>query len=294
MDQIEFNYNEAISRNIGWVSEQEQLKLKNSKVAIAGLGGVGGNYLLTLCRLGITKFHISDFDEFELANFNRQVGATVSNLKKNKLDAMIDLAKDINPEIDIKSFPQGINDSNLDDFLEGVDVYLDGLDVFCLELREVLFKKAREKGIHAITVGPVGMGAALVSFSPDGMSFDDYFGLSRSNTLAEKALRFVMGIAPSGIHQKSLVIPERMDFKNKKAPSTFMGCQLCAGVAGTELLKALLKRGPILCAPYSLHFDAYSCQYKKIYLWLGYRNPLQRFKLWMAKKVFRESFLDSH
>ena len=61
---IKFNYERAFSRNIGWLTSSEQLKLKNAKIAIAGLGGVGGAHLLTLARLGVGSFNISDFDIF--------------------------------------------------------------------------------------------------------------------------------------------------------------------------------------------------------------------------------------
>ena len=56
-----FDYDVAYSRNIGWVTEEEQQTLKSKRIAIAGMGGVGGEHLLTLIRLGITKFNLSDF-----------------------------------------------------------------------------------------------------------------------------------------------------------------------------------------------------------------------------------------
>ena len=70
-----FTYDLAFSRNIGWVTRDEQHDLRDKRVAIAGMGGVGGSHLLTLTRLGIGGFHLADFDTFELANFNRQAGA---------------------------------------------------------------------------------------------------------------------------------------------------------------------------------------------------------------------------
>ena len=73
-----FDYNTAFSRNIGWVTEAEQDALRHKKVAIAGLGGVGGSHLLTLARLGVGAFSIADFDTFDVVNFNRQAGAMVS------------------------------------------------------------------------------------------------------------------------------------------------------------------------------------------------------------------------
>jgi len=70
-----FDYKVAFSRNIGWVTEAEQSRLRSKRIAIAGMGGVGGGHLLTLTRLGVGAFNIADFDAFELANFNRQAGA---------------------------------------------------------------------------------------------------------------------------------------------------------------------------------------------------------------------------
>ncbi|MFZ2293610.1 MAG: ThiF family adenylyltransferase, partial [Polaromonas sp.] len=75
---ITFDYDRAFSRNIGWVTQAEQEKLKRSRIAIAGLGGVGGGHLLTLARLGISNFNIADFDDFDVHNLNRQAGAFMS------------------------------------------------------------------------------------------------------------------------------------------------------------------------------------------------------------------------
>ena len=70
-----FDYSTAFSRNIGWLTQAEQSRLRNARIAIAGMGGVGGIHLVTLARLGIGKFNIADFDTFDQANFNRQAGA---------------------------------------------------------------------------------------------------------------------------------------------------------------------------------------------------------------------------
>lgn len=61
-----YDYNKAFSRNIGWVTDLEQHLLKNKRIAIAGLGGVGGFHFLTLARLGIQNFNIADLDHFEI------------------------------------------------------------------------------------------------------------------------------------------------------------------------------------------------------------------------------------
>src|SRR5438128_12374695 len=112
-----FRFNAAFDRNIGWLTEWEQQALRNKRVAIAGMGGVGGFHLLTLARLGVGAFTIADFDSFEIANFNRQVGASVANLGREKVVVLAEMAKAINPEIRIRSFDQGVQSSGIDDFL---------------------------------------------------------------------------------------------------------------------------------------------------------------------------------
>ena len=74
MYKPDFSYDQAFARNIGWVTCAEQEALRGKRVAIAGLGGVGGSHLLTLACLGIGAFHVSDFETFDLPNFNRQAG----------------------------------------------------------------------------------------------------------------------------------------------------------------------------------------------------------------------------
>lgn len=278
-----FLYDEAFSRNIGWVTKEEQHILRSRRVAIAGLGGVGGVHLLTLCRLGISKFHLADFDTFDLANLNRQAGAMASTLGQNKLDVMIRQARDINPELEITGFAHGITRENLDAFLDGVDLYVDGLDFFALEARQQVFAACAAKGIPAITVAPLGMGAAVVNFLPGGMSFDNYFRLN-DGPEAEKPLRFLMGLAPARLQMGYLVDPSTIDLANKKGPSTIMACQLCAGVAASEALKILLKRGPVRTAPKGYHFDAYRNKLALTWRPGGNRNPLQRVLITLAKR----------
>src|SRR5690606_10083684 len=170
-----FDYDAAFTRNIGWLTPAEQQRLRRARVAIAGLGGVGGFHLLTLVRLGIGAFTLAEFDRFGLANFNRQAGAMMSTVGRPKLDVMIDMARDINPELDIRTFPEGVQPHNIDEFLRDVDVYVDGLDFFAFAARRMTFGACARLGVPATTAAPIGMGVALLNFLPDGMSFEDYF-----------------------------------------------------------------------------------------------------------------------
>ena len=278
-----FDYEEAFSRNIGWLTRQEQDTLRQKRVAIAGLGGVGGVHLLTLCRLGVGNFNLADFDTFDLANFNRQAGATVSTLGLGKLEVMTRQAKDINPELEIRGFAEGVQTSNLEAFLDGVDLYVDGLDFFAFGARRAVFAACAARGIPAVTAAPLGMGAAVLNFLPGGMRFEEYFRFD-DGPEAEMPLRFLLGLAPARLQMDYLADPTAVDLANRKGPSTGMACQLCAGVAATEALKILLGRGPVRAAPRAYHFDAYRNKIALTWRPGGNRNPLQRLLIALAKR----------
>ena len=282
----QFEYRDAFTRNIGWVTEAEQHKLRQKRVAIAGLGGVGGVHLLTLARLGIGSFNIADHDRFDLANFNRQVGATLGTLGKPKVDVMADMASAINPELDIARFPAGVSAANLDAFLHGVDIYVDGLDFFAFDIRELTFAACYAKGIPAITVAPIGMGAAMLNFLPGKMTFEEYFRFKGADE-PEKALRFLLGVSPAMLHRRYLVDRSRVNFAEQYGPSTAMACEICAGIAATQVLKLLLGRGKVLAAPRGMHFDAYTHRLVRTNRRRGNRSLYQRLVLALARRQFR-------
>lgn len=280
-----FSYERAFARNIGWVTPAEQAMLRTKRVAIAGGGGVGGVHLLTMARLGIGSFHIADFDRFDIANFNRQVGANMSTLGAPKVEVMANMARDINPELDIKIFPAGIDKDNLPAFLDGVDLYIDGLDFFAFDIRQQTFALCAAMGIPATTVAPLGMGAALLNFMPGKMTFEEYFQWGDLPEI-DKAIRFVVGLAPAGLHRPYLVVPSAVNFSERRGPSTFMACQLCAGIAATEALKILLGRGDVLAAPRGLQFDAYRNKLARTWRPGGNNNPLHRLAIMIGKRQF--------
>jgi molybdopterin/thiamine biosynthesis adenylyltransferase len=283
-----FSYQQAFSRNIGWVTEEEQAILRGKRVAVAGGGGVGGVHLMTLARLGIGAFHIADFDTFDIPNFNRQVGASMSTLGQPKVEVMARMVRDVNPEADIKVFPQGVQPDNLDAFLDGVDFYLDSLDFFAFDARQRTFARCAELGIPATTAAPLGIGAAVLNFLPGQTTFEEYFQWGDLPE-ADKAIRFLIGLAPAGLHRAYLVVPSAINLAERRGPSTIMACQLCAGIAAAEALKILLGRGKVLAAPHGLHFDAYRGQLVRTWRPGGSSNPLQRLAITIGKHFYTKS-----
>lgn len=275
---------EAFSRNIGLLTKEEQAALAEARVAIPGMGGVGGVHFITLVRSGVGKFHVSDFDTFEPANINRQFGARVTTFGRSKLDVMVEMALEINPFLEIETFPEGISPENVDPFLEGVQVVLDGLDFFNFDIRRLVFNRAREKGAYVITAGPLGFSSAMLIFSPhEGMGFDEYFDVTDETPEEEKYMKFGMGLAPRGTHIRYMDL-SRVDLKGKAGPSLNTACQVCTGMAATEALRILLKRGTPKPVPFFSQFDPYRRLFRKGKLRGGNRNPIQRTKMWIVKK----------
>jgi molybdopterin/thiamine biosynthesis adenylyltransferase len=280
----EFSYDDAFSRNIGWVTRAEQRSLRDKCVAIAGLGGVGGVHLLTLARLGIGRFRIADFDAFDIANFNRQVGAGMSTLGEGKTRVLERMARDVNPDVEIVAYDDGVTDANRDAFLAGADVFVDGIDFFAFAARRAVFAAAYARGIPAVTAAPLGMGVALLNFMPKRMTFDRYFDLRDGLSDLELAVRFLVGLSPAMLQRRYLVDRSAVNFAAQQGPSTVIACQLCAGVAAAETLKILLGRGRVPAAPRGLHFDAYRHRLVRTWRPGGNRHPAQRLAIRIARR----------
>ena len=280
-----FNYDTAFDRNVGWVTVSEQRALRTRRVAIAGLGGVGGNYLLALSRLGVGCFTLAEFDTFDLVNFNRQAGATMESIGRPKLDTMVEMARSINPELDLRLLPKGVTSDTVDMFLDDADLFVDGLDFFALDIRRCVFARAYERGIPAITAAPIGMGVGFLAFMPGRMTFEQYFCLD-GHAASEQYLRFLLGLAPAGLHRAYLADATRVDLDARRGPSTAAAVQLCAGVIAATALKILLHRGGVEAAPSHYQFDAYSGRFATRKLRWGNAGLLQQLRLAAARRFF--------
>jgi molybdopterin/thiamine biosynthesis adenylyltransferase len=283
---LAWSYTEAFSRHRGLLSEDDQDRLRSSRVAIAGMGGVGGIHLATLARLGVGAFHLADPDHYEAGNFNRQYGATTRTLGRSKVEVMADEARAINPEVELRLFREPIGPGNVDAFLDGVDMFIDGVDFFAIEARRLLFREARRQGIWALTAGPLGFGTAWQVFSPDGMSFDAYYDLHDRMDRLDQLIAFAVGLAPRATHLRYLDLAQ-VDLRTGRAPSAGLACHLASGVMAAETIKVLLGRGPLRPAPHYFQFDAYRQVLRRGRLWLGNRHPLQRLKRWFLRRRLR-------
>ena len=101
-----FSYAEFTTRNIGFISQDEQLRMKRGVVFVCGTGGMGGAALLSLVRAGVGHVIIADIDTFEISNLNRQVFAFTDTVGQPKAEAAGEAVRRINPEIILEVLDQ--------------------------------------------------------------------------------------------------------------------------------------------------------------------------------------------
>ena len=162
---------ECYERNFPCLSASEQLRLFNSVILVAGLGGLGGALAVLMARVGVGRFLLADGDVFTLSNLNRQCLATRPTLGGNK--ALIGAAHlhEINPALRVKAIPHYLTQENLPEYLAQVQVAIDGLDN--LNSRRELFGAAQKAGVplvHGAVAGRFGQVTALLPNDPDGFT----------------------------------------------------------------------------------------------------------------------------
>lgn len=274
---MDYDYFEAFGRNLGFLSPDEQAKLRTSRVAIAGLGGTGSSQVHALARMGIGKFSIADPDVFELVNFNRQSGATMPNIGRMKTAVAQETILGINPEADIRAFDQGIGVETIDAFLDGVDVVIDSLDFYCFDERFLLYAKARANNQWVLTAPPLGFGFTLLIFDPKGMTFEDYFGFHDRMNERERVIALIAGIAPKA-YLLEYLDRGRPDLGGRRLPSVGAAPFMIAGVVAAEVTRLLTGKGTPMAVPSIYQFDALLRRFRhRTYRW-GMRSPVQRFK----------------
>lgn len=156
-------------RTAALLGEESMQKLKNSRVAIFGVGGVGSYVLEALVRSGVGSIDVFDNDTVAESNINRQIIATSENIGVAKTDAATLRAKQINPDINIKGF----NLFYLPDTADSVDLsqynyVVDAVDTVAAKLE--LAERADRLGIPLISI--MGTGNKL---DPTALRVDDIY-----------------------------------------------------------------------------------------------------------------------
>ena len=145
----------AFSRTELLIGKRALEKLKNARVAIFGIGGVGGYAAEALARAGVGAIDLIDDDKICVTNINRQIYALNSTVGKNKVDVARDRIKDINPDCEVRVFKTFYTPETADafDFRE-YDYVLDAVDTVTAKLSLAI--KAQDAGTPIISAMGAG------------------------------------------------------------------------------------------------------------------------------------------
>lgn len=118
------------------ISQENVAKLKNSTIALFGLGGVGSYVLEALARSGIQNLIIIDKDVIDITNINRQLLATHSTIGKSKVDVAKERILDINPNCNVTAIKEFVSKENIENMLVGIkiDYIVDAIDTVSSKL----------------------------------------------------------------------------------------------------------------------------------------------------------------
>ena len=207
---------ERYHRNLGAISPSEQVKLLQSKVAIIGVGGLGGTVLELLARMGIGELIIADKDIIGDSNLNRQILSTETNLGQSKTTVAVKRVKKINSSIEIISHSIFINSDNVEKIIEGADVVVDALD--SLPSRFVLQKACRDLKIPLVHGAIAGFNGQLTTIFPEDRGLELIYGSNKD-------------------------LPEHGSEVELGAPTVTPA--LIASLEAQEVVKILLRRGKL-------------------------------------------------
>ncbi len=179
-------------RNHGVISVEDQLKLAESCAGIVGAGGLGGNVIMLLARLGIGRLIVVDADRFDETNLNRQALCTKTNLGKPKATEAAAAVSQINPGVEVTPYVDRLTGQNAPQILREADVIVDALDN--VSDRFVLGMTAKRLGIPMVHAGIAGFEGQLMSVFPEDPGLELIFGDPERWKTPRKTPEAVLGV----------------------------------------------------------------------------------------------------
>jgi molybdopterin/thiamine biosynthesis adenylyltransferase len=248
-DKNKYDYLEATSRNIGILKEEDQKKIARQRVAIAGCGAEGGSLSIGLARLGIQNFSLSDPKTYDLVDMNRQC-CEIDDIERNKSEVIKEKILKINPNAKIDIFPEGLNEENINKFLEDADLVIDALDYERQDLSILLHKRASEQNLYVFSGVSIGYGCNVFCFSPKGMNMEEFLNFSQFSWVPE---------IPQYIDKE---IFSEVISGERPAPVIIIGVLAMSSLLLIEIIKFIIGR-EITTLPSYIHMDLMDFKIKK-------------------------------
>jgi molybdopterin/thiamine biosynthesis adenylyltransferase len=194
-------------RNTSAISLEEQLRLMKSCVSVAGAGGLGGNVVILLARLGVGRIIVIDPDRFEETNLNRQALCRQEVLGRYKADEASSAAASINPATLVISHRQRLTDENAVELLAGSSIAVDALDT--VEARFVLERGAKALGIPLVHGAVAGFEGQVMTVFPEDRGLVLIYGQGVERRKGRAAPEHELGVpAPTASAVANLQVME--------------------------------------------------------------------------------------
>ena len=203
-------------RNLDIITPAEQLRLAESRVAVAGAGGLGGQVILLLARIGVGQLTVADHDRFEESNLNRQALCTLKTLRKSKARTAADAVASINPGVRVVAHPVKIDAANIDRVLAGAEVIVDALDN--VPDRLVLQDAARRRCVPMVHGALAGFEGRIMTVCPGDPGLAQLYDAAEPDEAEMERPEALLGVPA-------------------------MTAALIAALQAMEVLKILLRRG---------------------------------------------------
>ena len=171
----EDTYWEMLTRQMPLVTSEEQEKFKNAKITVIGCGGIGGQCIEMLARMGIGELVLVDEDEFDLTNLNRQSLSTTENIGMEKSLAAKRKVELINPHVKVTDYATHVDETNIDELIGDSNLVIDALDNILT--RVIVSRKASEHRIPYIHGAIHGTLGQVTVFLPNTKSYEEMFNL---------------------------------------------------------------------------------------------------------------------
>lgn len=169
-------YWEIASRQMSIVTRSEQERFKDAKITVIGCGGIGGETIEMLARMGIGELVLVDKDAFDLSNLNRQTLALITDLGLDKSAVAKEKVRLINPYVKVTTFNEHVDQSNIDKIIGDSDIVIDALDNVLT--RVIVSRTAKEKGIPYIHGAIHGTLGQVTVFLPNSdKTYEEMFNL---------------------------------------------------------------------------------------------------------------------
>lgn len=169
-------YWEIASRQMSIVTRSEQQRFKDAKITVIGCGGIGGETIEMLARMGIGELVLVDKDVYDLSNLNRQTLATIADLGLTKSDVAAEKVRLINPYVKVTTFNEHVDQTNIEKVIGDSDIVIDALDNVLT--RVIVSRAAKEKGIPYIHGAIHGTLGQITVFLPNSdKTYEEMFNL---------------------------------------------------------------------------------------------------------------------